>query len=181
MSNRKIPNENVTEKDLRKIVRKTNRTEEQKEIKKFIIILLGVILVVVAFYFFTKDVVKKDSEQKKEKTEVTFNYNRIIMGELFNRPYDEYYALIYNTEDLQANYYYSLFSNYSAKENSLKIYTVDLNDEMNKKFYNKNNSNPNAKSLEDLQVSNLTLIKIKDKKINKYIEKEEDIRSELGL
>ena len=179
MSNIKNYNENLTDKELEKIIKRTNRTEEQKEIKKFLIILFFVIVIVLGFYFFTKDVVKKETSNKK--AQVTFNYDKTIMGALFNRPYDEYYALIFNSEDVKANYYGSLFSSYKSKEGAIKIYMVDLSDSMNDKFYNKKKSNPNAKTLDDLKVSDLTLLKIKDKKITKFIETEDEIKSELGL
>ena len=82
---RKIPNENVTEKDLKKIIKQANRTEEQIELKKFIIILLGVFIIIVATYFLTRNVVDKNSKNNTEnnkKAEVTFDYSKIILGEL---------------------------------------------------------------------------------------------------
>ncbi|MBE6161714.1 MAG: hypothetical protein E7158_05815 [Firmicutes bacterium] len=177
-----IPNENVTEKQLKKIVKKANRTEEQQEIKKFIIILAIVILIVVGVYFLTKDVVKKKEAQKEEnKTEVTFDYSKIILGELLNRPYDEYYVIVYNSKDPKVNTYSNFVSTYKTKENSLKVYIADLNDSMNEKFYNKEESNPKAKSINELKLSDLTLIKVKNKQINKYIENEDNIKSELGI
>lgn len=178
-----IPNENVTEKQLKKIVKKANRTEEQQEIKKFIIILLIVVLIVVGMYFLTKNVVKKDdaSKNNNEKTEITFDYEKIILGELLNRPYDEYYVLIYNSKDAKVNAYSNIVSTYKAKENSLKIYIADLNDSMNEKFYSKEDSNPKAKSIADLKLSDLTLIKVKNKQINKYVENQDSIKVELGI
>ena len=180
MENNDNLNRNISERDLKKILKNANRTEEQKEIRKFIIILLCVVVIVLGFYFFTKDVVTKDTK-KNTNASVTFNYDQIILGELFNRPYDEYYVLIFNSEDNKVNYYGSLASKYKSNEGAIKIYTADLDDSLNSKYYSKDGSNPKATSLEDLKVSDLTLIKIKNKKINKFIEKDEDIRKELGL
>lgn len=177
-----IPNENVTEKQLKKILKNANKTEEQKEIKKFIIILAIVVLIVVGMYFLTKDVVKKEANKKEnDKTEVNFDYSKIILGELLNRPYDEYYVIVYNSKDSKVNYYANLASTYSTKENALKIYTADLNDSMNSKYYNKDGGNKDAKSLDDLKVSDISLIKVKNKKINKYVENVDNIKTELGL
>ena len=180
MSNIKNYNENLTDKELEKIIKRTNRTEEQKEIKKFLIILLCVVVIVFGFYFFTKDVVQKNNTNNK-KEDVVFNYDQIILGELFNRPYDEYYTLIFNSEDVKANYYYSLFSGYKSKEGATKIYYTDLSASMNSTFYTKDGGNVKSTNLDDLKVSDLTLIKIKDKKIVKFFETEEDIEKELGL
>ena len=177
-----IPNENVTEKQLKKIVKKANKTEEQQEIKKFLIILLIVVLIVVGMYFLTKDVVKNKEDKKEEtKTEVTFDYSKIILGELLNRPYDEYYVLIYNSKDPKVNTYSNFVSTYKANEKSLKIYIADLNDSMNEKFYSKEESNPKAKSISELKLSDLTLIKVKNKQITKYVENQDSIKAELGI
>ena len=180
MSNNQGVNRNISERDLKKILKNTNRTEEQKEIKKFLVILFCVVVIVLGFYFFTKDVVEKDKKDNK-KASVTFNYDQIILGELFNRPYDEYYVIAFNRKDPKSNYYYSFFSRYKSKEEASKIYIADLEDSMNSKFYSKESSNPKSSSLEDLKLSDLTLLKIKGKKITKFVEKEEDIIKELGL
>ena len=180
--NRKIPNENVTEKDLKRIMKKANQSTEQEEIKKFIIIFIIVSIIVIGAYFFTKKFVKKPTTtQDTQKQEVTFDYSKIILGELLNRPYDEYYVLVCNSKDPKYNYYSGLIQAYSKNENALKVYISDLDDSMNEKFYNKNESNPEAKSVSELKVKDLTLIKVKKGAIKKYIEDEDGIKKELGL
>lgn len=183
MAEKKLKDAKVNKRELRKLARQVTETEEQSVIKKFIIILLVLVILIVGVYFFTRAFVTKDLNNEKEqtKTEVTFDYSKTVLGSLLNRPYNEYYVLVYNSKDLKANYYNSIASSYQTKEGAIKIYIADLNDSMNEKFYNSKKSNPNAKSIDELQVGNLTLIKVKDKTINKYIEKEEDIRTELGL
>ena len=181
---RKIPNENVTERDLKRIIKQANRTEEQVELKKFVIILLGVFIVIVTTYFLTRNMVEKNNANNaanNKKAEVTFDYSKIILGELLNRPYDEYYVLVYNSKNPRSNYYYNFASMYMAKDDALKIYVADLNDDMNSKFYSKKESNKDAKSVDELKVGDLTLIKVKDKQIVKYIEDEDGINTELGL
>ena len=183
MAEKKLKDAKVNKRELKKLARQVTETEEQSVIKKFIIILLGLVILIVGVYFFTRAFVTKDLNKEKEetKTEVTFDYSKTVLGSLLNRPYNEYYVLVYNSEDLKANYYNSIASSYQVKENSIKIYIADLSDSMNEKFYNSKKSNPKAKTIDELQVGDLTLIKVKDKAINKYIEKEEDIRAELGL
>lgn len=182
MTKKTMKDAKVDEKQLKKLAKKVNRTEEQKEIKKFILILGIVIILVIGVYFFTKIYVVKDTNDKDDtKTEITFNYNKTILGSLFNRPYDEYYVIVFDSEDLQANYYYNLVSSYQNKSNASKIYIADLNDSMNKKFYNKDESNPQAQEASELKVKDLTLIKIKNKKINRYLEDVDSIKKELGI
>ena len=182
MAEKKLKDAKVNKRELKKLARQVTETEEQSVIKKFIIIILVLSVLIIGVYFFTKAFVTKDLKKEEEpKTEVTFDYSKTVLGSLLNRPYNEYYVLVYNSEDLKSNSYRSIASSYQAKENSIKIYIADLSDSMNEKFYNSKKSNPNAKTIDELQVGDLTLIKVKDKAINKYIEKEEDIRLELGL
>ena len=95
MTKKTMKDAKVDEKQLKKLAKKVNRTEEQKEIKKFLLILGIVIILVIGVYFFTKIYVVKDTNDKDDtKTEVTFNYNKTILGSLFNRPYDEYYVIV---------------------------------------------------------------------------------------
>ena len=61
-----------------------------------------------------------------------------------------------------------------------KIYQLDLNDGFNKK-YKSETSNPDAKSINELKFGKLTLIKVKNGNIVKYIENKDDIRSELNI
>lgn len=183
MTEKKMKDAKVNKRELKKLARQVTETEEQSVIKKFVIIVLVLVILIVGVYFFTRAFVTKDlnKETQEAKTEVTFDYTKTVLGSLLNRPYNEYYVLVYNSEDLKANYYSGLVSSYQSKENAIKIYIADLNDSMNEKFYDSKKSNPNAKSIEELQVGDLTLIKVKDKTIKKYIEKEEEIRTELGL
>jgi hypothetical protein len=181
MSKKSMKDAKVNKKELKKLAKQVNQTEEQKEIKKFLIILLIVVLIIVGVYFFTRAFVTKDLNEEETTTETTFDYTKTILGSLLNRPYDEYYVLVYNSEDVKANYYANLVSSYQTKDDAIKIYIADLNDEMNSKFYNAEESNPNAQSVSELQVSDLTLIKVKNKKISKYIEDVDKIKTELGI
>ena len=52
---------------------------------------------------------------------------------------------------------------------------------MNEKFYSKEESNPKAKSISELKLSDLTLIKVKNKQITKYVENQDSIKAELGI
>ena len=101
---------------------------------------------------------------------------------LLNRPEKEYYVLIYDKEDSDAVLYSSTMNSYSSKKDGLKIYYCDLGNKLNREYYNINNdnkSNPNAKSIKELDLGDLTLIKVEKGKITKYIEKYDSIKNEL--
>lgn len=158
-------------------------TEESKVVKRFILVLVIVVVCVVGIYFLTRIFVTKDLFNKKEETTTTssvdFNYEKTILGSAFNRPYSEYYILVYKNSDEQSTYLSSLVTDYQAKDEHLKLYTADLDDYMNQDFYDKDNVNPNATKASELKVGDYTLIKIKDKKINKYIQGIDEITEEL--
>ena len=117
MTEKSLKDAKVNKRELKKLAKQVNRTEEETEIKKFIIILATVVIFVIGMYFFTRVFVTKDLSDKKEtQTEITFDYTKTILGSLLNRPYDEYYVLVYNSEDLKANYYANLISSYQTKE-----------------------------------------------------------------
>lgn len=172
----------LDKKKMKKIKKQMNRTEEQNEMIKFVTILIIVVAIVVSVYFITRIFVTKDLFDKNEETkEVSFDYNTTILGALLNRPYDAYYVMVFNSKDLQANYYMNIVSRYQNEEKALKIYIADLNDSMNASFYSKDSTNPDATKVSDLKVGDLTLIKVENQKIVKYIESIENIKKELGL
>ncbi len=163
-------------------------TAEQEEILKFLIMVVVVIAAVGGIYlatriFVTKDFFKTEEQPGEEAVEqVDIDYSMAIMGQILNRPYDEYYVAIFDAEE--GEYMYdmaSLLFKYSKKENHLHMYTVDLANVLNNGFYDPANVNVNAKTLAELKVGDITLLKIKKGKINKYIVDLTKMKEELGV
>ena len=162
-----------------------NIKDEGQEIIRFVKVLLVVTVLVVGIYFFTRAFVTKDLfEDKKpsdaETNETVIDYNAIVLGSTFNRPYDEYYVFVYDNDDSDVSYYFAILSKYTGKTDSLKVYYADLGSPINKNFFNKEESNPKALKASELKISGTTLIKIKDGKIVKYAETKSLIESELS-
>ncbi len=148
------------------------------EVRKFFIILTGVALVAVLLYFLSSKVLIKDGVDKDDTStkEVTFNYNTIDVGTVFNRPYKEYYVYAFDTDSLKASYYSSLMSAVDTEKN--KVYLLDLSTDLNKKYVGEK-SNKDAKAADELSLTDPTLIKIVDGKISKYLDSLEEIEKEL--
>ena len=164
----------------KKIKNQKYYTEEQKEIQKFIIIIIVLVLLIGAIYFLTDKFVEQGNSNNITTGEI--NYDKATIGTLLNRPYDEYYAIIYSSDSTEASYYNSIKTNYSSKDGGLKIYYIDLDNELNQKYYNVNNdnkSNPSAKSIDEINLGDVTLIKVKNGEIVSYIEDIEQIKTEL--
>ena len=155
-------------------------TEESKTVKKFIIVLLLVIICIVGVYVFTNTFVTNNKDQDQESNvEVEFNYDKIILGSTFNRPYNEYYVITYKSSDENAYSLSEVITTYKQKEDAIKIYFADLDDYMNQEFYDVENVNKKATMASELKVGDYTLIKINDGSINKYIEGINNITKEL--
>ena len=161
-------------------------TEEENEVKRFIIIVIIIGLFVGVIYGLT-EIFKKDEEKKEEeKQEITISYDKLTVGTLLNRPYDEYYVLAYDGDANKAVEYSAILSQYKSKSSEkdyVKIYFLDLSNGLNKKYYNvneDNKSNPNAKKIEGLDFGDLTLLYINDGKIKEYIEDYKTIQKKLS-
>lgn len=173
------------EKD--KKVKVKYNTAEQEEILKFLIVIVLVMIAVGAIYvatriFVTKDFFKTETKTNEVAPDVDINYSVAIMGQIFNRPYDEYYVAIYDSKNDDYSYdMSSLVRNYNAKEKHLHIYTVDLSNKLNDGYYDPEKVNVNAKSLSEMKVGDITLLKIRKGKVNKYIVDLSKMQQELGV
>ncbi|MBQ4584340.1 MAG: hypothetical protein IJA94_05590 [Bacilli bacterium] len=164
----------------KKIKQENFKSEDEQEISRFIKILLIVVVFILGIYFFTSIVVKKEYDINKDITEGQISSNNIIVGSILNRPHIEYYVIVYNSNSSKAVIYETLLGLYESKEDSLRIYTVDLNNQLNKRFES-TKYNPTATKIDEFKFGEITLLKIKDKSINKYVEDLEKIKSELGI
>lgn len=159
-------------------------TEEQKEVKKFIFVLLGLIIIVVGVYFFTRAFVTKDLFNTNEVTyqEGKINYDVAIVGNMLTRPEKDYYVFAFSNESTKVNYYNTLVNLYTKEENSLKIYHVDLENELNKKYVATDNAvSTSFDTMKNLKLGEVTLIKVQDQKVTKYLTNIEDIKKELNI
>lgn len=163
---------------------KMNLTEEQKEVFKLVVIILGVIAALGLIYLFSRAFVSKDLFKKGDESSSTevknveIDYSTTIVGEIFNRPYKTYYVLIFDSTSDNSYNYQSIPYLYQG---GTKIYSLDLNSKFNSDYKAKKESNPSAKTIEDFKFGEITLLKINNGEVSKYIEGTEEINKELGL
>lgn len=156
--------------------------ESDNKVFSFITTVAGIIILLIVVYlvigiFFTKEIDFKDKEDNKEKSNVTIDNKTITAGQIFDQKDNSYYVLIYDFDSKLTNL--STFASlYSSKENSIPIYKVDSRNKINSNFISKE-SNQKPTSYSDLKIKSPTLIKIENKKVISYIEKEEDIKNVL--
>ena len=90
-------------------------SDEQKEVRNLIIITVIIAAIAAGLYFFTEKVLNK-KDNTDNNTEVEFDYNVCTIGNMFTRPYDEYYVFIYSSEDESAASYTALITSYRDKK-----------------------------------------------------------------
>ena len=160
--------------DDKQIMKKEDDSVDQ--VKKFVIILFGVALFSFLAYIFTAKVLVKEDVNNK-KSDVTIEYNNVDVGNIFNRPYDNYYVLAVDKADKDSSYYENIVSTYTSGEKSKKVYTLDLSLSVNKKYVGK--SNKTATKASEISLSNPTLIEIEKGKIANYYDTKESITDAL--
>ncbi len=150
--------------------------EDTKEIRNLIIITVVVIALALGLYFLTDKVLSKDTTSD---TNADVDYTTCLIGNMFNRPYDEYYVFAFSSEDENASKYSSLISTYEKKDKALKIYKIDLNNNFNKRAVSET-SNKKPTSASDVKIKNSALIHIKNGKVVNYYESSSDYEKVLS-
>lgn len=199
MADKKATKETKNNKVSKKNIKKTNKQVDAKlkkaklndkydadsasEIKRFIYILLAIIIVILIVYGVTKLFSDETTTTTTTVTEGEIDYDKVIIGNMLSRSETEYYVMIYDLEDSKAVLYSSIISIYDNSDDAIKIYYCDLGSLFNESYYvgSEGESNPNATSIDELALSDLTLIKVKNGKIAGYYEGLDAIKSELGI
>lgn len=137
----------------------------QFQMKNLIIVIIIILTIFIAFYFITKYVLinKKDNSPVLESV---IQNEKIIFGQLFDRNESEYYVLAYEEESKSKDIYNMYIDKYKQKETHLSFYEINLNEAFNKKFISDNSNITN--DINTLMVSDETLFKIKEGKIEEY-------------
>ena len=135
--------------------------------KKFFIILGSVLVFIGVLYLGVLGLEKLGvfeegyTKPSTGATEISDEY--IMIGTVFNRPEKEYLVLF---DDYSKNL--NPYINTLAENNDLRAYKVDMSKPENSK-YNSEEENNNPKKDSDLKINDLTLIKISNGKVSKYI------------
>lgn len=140
---------------------------------KFIIIVL---MIGILFYLITIFVTNKKTDvSKKEVEDAIIQYEEIIIGNMFDQKQKEYYVLLKKKNDNYLSYYETYITNYQNKDDSLKIYSIDLSSAFNKKYIGENNSIKKDK----FEINQTTLVKIENGDIVESYQGNEQITNKL--
>ncbi|MGM9878255.1 MAG: hypothetical protein ACI33S_06385 [Bacilli bacterium] len=160
--------------------KKSYEKNTEQEVKSFAFTLLGVLVFMGLIYLCVLGMEKlgvfEMGYTKPEKGEVTFDYEYITMGTVLNRSEKTYYVLFDNyknsiTEDTYVN---SLIT----KQDKYRVYKVNMNENENKKYISED-ANLDIKTINDIRINDITLIKVTNGKIVDYAIGSDDIEEYL--
>ncbi len=173
-SDYKIKNEEVKPKK-----KKANLNFKDNEVGNLIKIILIITGVVLVLYLVTLVYLKKD-EVKEEEKEITatIQYEEILGSKLLSQSPKEYYVFAYKEDDLYLTSYNIYIGNYQYKENSKKVYRMNLDLGFNEQYVGEK-SNLKGGKVEELKFADTTLIKVKKKKVVEVYEGKEKILEHL--
>ena len=185
MSKNKIKlNDKIEKKNNKHLKQDKYVSDDAKEIRRFVIILFSVIVLVLIVYGISRVLIDEpDDTYIRNTTAGVIDYDMVSIGTMLNRNYDEYYVAIYDEDDPKAIYYSTIISLYADGDDAIKVYYCNLGNYLNQEYKVRDgeHTNPDAKSIDELALGNLTLIKVKNGKIVKYLEELDAIREEFDV
>lgn len=110
----------------------------------------------------------------KPQSNVEFDYEKIMIGSVFNREEQTYYVLFDNYKDNKVDSYI----NSLVDELDYTVYKVDMSLSENSSHISET-ANKSASKSSELEINDITLIKITNGKIVKYLTGIDDIESYL--
>lgn len=132
-----------------------------------IILLILVILYFILAIFVTKDIDlsnNKDTNTSTQENSTANVANPILANAIFKQSEEVYYVYCYDFSDIDTNVGNTISSNLIDE----KVYRVNTKDSMNSKYVSEE-GNKNSSSLDNLVVSNPTLIKIENDTITLFL------------
>ena len=142
---------------------------KSSDLKKIIILIIIILVSFGVFYIITLKLNKSNHDdifKKEELGNTEIQYDEIIVGTILKQNPKTYYVLIMDNDDNNINKYNNILSQYTNYEYDYKIYTVDLNNPMNKN----SKADENSFDKDDLKFKGTVLLKISDKEIEETYE-----------
>lgn len=156
----------MKKKEKKNIIDRQTQNNLNPEIKTAIKIVCGVLIFFLLVYLIAGLLTGEIKLGKEKKQEVSIQYTEILAEQTFKQNEDEYFVMFYDFESNSASLIQAI-SNKLAQ--TLTIYDVDLNKNFNKNYISEGKLNTNPSKPTELKVTNPTLIKIKNKKVEKFI------------
>lgn len=151
------------------------KTEMSSTLKTGIVIMICILLLMGILYLVTTKILDKDTKHKTA-IESYIQYDKILAGESFEQPEEEYLVVYYDSSDKYSSLS-SLISSYQSAEKGTRLYSVDLADGMNKKYMS---DVVNTNSPSELRVMYPTMLRFKNHSVIEVITSNTEISEYLS-
>ena len=163
-------------KNSKKLKQVKFENEDVAQIRNLIIIFIVVVLICVGVYFLTDNMIKRESNSNNTTQEVEIDYDIATIGTMFNRVEEEYYVLMYSSED--DSKLDSVLNKYRSSDDYIKTYFVDLDKKVNSTVLG-DKLVKDPKNSKEVKVKGATLYKIKNGSVVKCYSGIEEITNVL--
>ena len=140
-------------------------SSSNKNIKEVIIVIVIILVFFLLVYLLTVFLTSRKSNEITSNASV--QYSKIIVGEVMDMNEEKYLVFLFDSEGDNASDYTSLVSTYREKDKHLTLYTVDLNEGLNKKYISEE-ENIKVDNIKDIKVKGDTLLLVENGKITDY-------------
>ena len=164
-------------KNSKKLKQTKFENEDVAQIRNLIIIFIVVVLICVGVYFLTDNMIKRESNSNNSSQEVEIDYDIATVGTMFNRVEEEYYVLMYSSEnDSKLD---SVLNKYRSSDDYIKTYFIDLDKKVNSSILG-DKLVKEPKNSKEVKVTGATLYKIKNGTVVKCYSGIEEITNVLS-
>ncbi len=175
-----------TVKNSKKVTSKKSTTQKKAnvvvtesastELKKLSTILVSVVGIVCVFYIITVFVTKGNSDLKYQSSDEVseISYTDILASDILKKD-GSYYVLVKDNEDEYIDLFETYISSYVSSDDHLDVYSVDLNDALNKKYI----AEENNLSSDNLKFKGTVLLKISNGNIENTYDNSDSINDHL--
>ena len=164
-------------KNSKKLKQTKFENEDVAQIRNLIIIFIVVVLICVGVYFLTDNMIKRESNSNNSSQEVEIDYDIATVGTMFNRVEEEYYVLMYSSEnDSKLD---TVLNKYRSSDDYIKTYFIDLDRKVNSTVLG-DKLVKEPKNSKEVKVTGATLYKIKNGTVVKCYSGIEEITNVLS-
>lgn len=156
----------MKKKEKKNIIDRQVQNNLNPEIKTAIKIVCGILIVFLLVYLIAGLLTGEIKLGKEKKQEVSIQYSEILAEQTFKQNKDEYFVMFYDFESNSASLMQTISGELSQ---NISVYEVDLNKKFNKNYISEGKLNTKPSKISELKVTNPTLIKIKNKKVDKFL------------
>ncbi len=159
-----MANKNTKGKNHQTMMIAGNDNEALKLFKIFLILIVCFFIFYAITYYVTENMSHtSEGNGNSENRIASIQYDQILVGTMLKQKRDSYYVFLDKPSIQEHSLYLSFLTTYAEKENALKVYTIDMEEPLNKNHFTEKSNLTNE--LSDFTVNKETLIKIENGKI----------------